>query len=306
MFLHSQLMTKESVYASVRGENLGGPNPLQKIQISSRDSIAVLTSNAIRSQYRDAMNAICVRENLPIRVNRSRVTGELLAVKYVSTTQKFNKKNKNTAATPIHDPELYVDDALMGYLEIETGENERRDSAFRVNVAQSFELMKSEDVLFHQSPSPEHLDEKSVQLFQDECIYSAFHYPISINISQLEGKFSSEMVRVALQAITELGHVGGNSARYVFEMQPINGVISLTNSVGNIPAFKDKNDYMSAVDAIIRGEVLGDILLAGKLFWGMPDVVKETLPSRARVVASVNEAFDIVSKNLTGKGLYGR
>ena len=305
VFMNS--MTKKGIYSGVRGENFGGPNPLQKIQRNEQGDMSVVaTAQACRSAYRDTMEMIVTRDNHEVSVNRERVGGEVLAVKYRNAKSGvvFDKKNKNEQA--IHDAEKFVDDCLLGHLEIETGLYEQRDSVMRVNCAVSISPFNSEDVTFHQSPSPKHLKAKNVQLFQDECIYTAFQFPTAFNPNSITGKFKNEMIRVGLKAINELGHVGGNAARYYYEFKPVNIVIVMTDRcVGDIPDFADENDYMSVVNAINAGRMTGNVILAGPLFDGMPVDVKKSLPKKTvQIMPNTEAALDAVSVALTGEHMY--
>lgn len=302
-------MTKKSIYAGVRGENFGGPNPLQKVLRNELGETSVIaTTQAMRSALRETMDVITKRDKHKVSVNRERVQGELLAVKYRNATPDvmFDKKTKNE--TPIHDSDRFVDDCVLGYLEIETGLYEQRDSVLRINNATSISPFNSDDVTYHQSPTPKHLKDKNVQLYQDECIYTAFQYPLAFNVDSITGKHKNEMIRVLLKSINELGHVGGNQARYYYEFAPVNSIIVMSDRcVGSIPDFIDENDYLSIVNAINSGCIVGNVILAGPLFENIPEDIKSTLPNDSvKIFGNVEDAMDSVSYILTGDVLYGR
>ena len=309
--INIEAMTAKGLSSTCRGENNTNVNPVQKVTINSDgDRAVIISANSIRSTMREVLTSICGRTDATtthgISVNRSRVRGgeSSLAVTY-----------KGTESGKIHDPQQYVDD-LLGYLEIEDGRKEQRDSVFGINGAISLELFKN-DRFMHQSPAPAHLqnkkdkkDNKNQMLFSEEAIYSAFRYHMQINTSALKDITKrSVMLRLFLQCVYELGHVGGNRARYYMEMQPLNVIIRTTDlATSNIPVFTSENDWEGIVDAIIEKRVdASEIIIAGPLFQQIPsDIRADLVKEGTKIYDNVYDAMSHVSKEYCGEGLYAR
>lgn len=297
-------MTRKGLFSCQRGENLTNVNSLQKVTVNPDGTQKVITTaNGIRSTIRETASAIIARECITdVSVNRSRVkNGDTIAVTYKGGTDS------------IHDPQEYLDDALMGYLEIETKKKEQRDSAIRMSNAISISDFYPENTLMHQSPQNTHelaKADKPQQLFSEECIYTAFQYSIDVSMLSLQNITKRDtMLRLFFQTLSELGHVGGNATRYYMEFQPVNAIIRSTNlGCGNIPEFTSDSDYQSVVNAIISGAINPtEVILAGSLFTNMPEDIKSSLEALGvRIYASVTTALDSISTETTGNGLYAR
>lgn len=303
-------VTEENFFSANRGETISNIASLQKLTVDDGGNTKVVaTPEAFLSALRDrTLPSICERANEGMKVNRVRVSSngsdsQILAVMYDGAINA-------TINTLIHDPVKYIDDNL-GYLEIERKKIEMKESVLKLNQIRSVNLFKPSDILMHQAPSPQHLKDKSQQIFHEEVIYSAFAYEFALSLNSLIDNPKRDIVaRHLMQAILEVGHVGGKSNHFYMELQPLNLILRATDKcVGNLPEFTHVTDYQSLLNTITDKTVNPTELYVGGPVFNriMPTEAKQVLiDAGVNIFASAYDAMEAVSVKTFGKGLYGK
>lgn len=230
-YLYGTILTGEGVAANNRGDNIGNTTTLQKVFVKDELHTSI-SGEAIRFalRYRFQLEA-------PDSVNRTFENGKL----------NFKDEDRSYWAP---GKELYIDDALMGFMNAKAAQQENEVEWEDLDEAEEKPKSKSKSkgkVTKHQSPlaisravslrpyrgeisynsvSGEKQKGK-LSLYSAEMHTSEYQYSFGLNLSDVGRK---KYIAQFLAAVIDLPPVAGNHARFAYDFSPASIVLRVTSA----------------------------------------------------------------------------
>lgn len=209
--LFGNLITSRGVAANNRGETEGNRTTLPKVFWGDKLHIAV-SAEAIRWAIRYYW------QMMDIPVNRE----------WKEDEQDIKWKNILNREGNRFDPEAFIDDDVMGYMEVKSGkggEAFKRRGALEVTRAVSLESAEKIEITFNSKSGSKgkkgnqdsDAEKAKTSIYSTETIATRFQYGLAITPQRLV--VPNRLVDV-LHAVTKLANVGGNHARFLFDFSP--------------------------------------------------------------------------------------
>ncbi|MDY7014379.1 MAG: type I-B CRISPR-associated protein Cas7/Cst2/DevR, partial [Cyanobacteriota bacterium] len=213
-------ITARGVAANNRGETEGNRTTLPKVFWGDKLHVSV-SAEAIRWAMRYYW------QMMEIEVNRY----------WIEEEQDFKWILQEEKAKIQFDPNRFIDDDVMGYMDAKPGKGKellKRRGALEVTRAVSLESAEKIEITFNSKSgskgkkgSQDAEAEKSrVSIYSTETITTRFQYGMAITPQCL--KQPARIIDV-LNAATKLANVGGNQARFLFDFSPESAIFRWTH-----------------------------------------------------------------------------
>ena len=218
--LFGNIITARGIAANNRGETEGNRTTLPKVFWGDELHVSV-SAEAIRWAIRYYW------QMMDIPVNRQ----------WIEEDQDIKWKNEADKKTNKYDPEAFIDDDVMGYMEVKSGkgnEPSKRRGALEITRAVSLQSAQKIEITFNsKSGNKGRKDNKDsdaekakTSIYSTESITTRFQYGLAITPQRLVEP--SRVVDV-LHAVTKLANVGGNHARFLFDFSPESAIFRWTH-----------------------------------------------------------------------------
>lgn len=209
--LFGNIITARGIAANNRGETEGNRTTLPKVFWGDELHVSV-SAEAIRWAIRYYW------QMMDIPVNRQ----------WIEKIQEIDWKNKADEKGNKFNPEAFIDDDVMGYMEVKSGkgnEPSKRRGALEITRAVSLQSAQKIEITFNSKSGSKgkkgnkdsDAEKAKTSIYSTETITTRFQYGLAITPQRLEEP--SRVVEV-LHAVTKLANVGGNHARFLFDFSP--------------------------------------------------------------------------------------
>lgn len=218
--LFGNIITARGIAANNRGETEGNRTTLPKVFWGDELHVAV-SAEAIRWAIRYYWQMM----NIP--VNRQ----------WIEEKQDINWKNQSDDKANKYDPETFIDDDVMGYMEVKSGkgnEPAKRRGALEITRAVSLQNAQKIEITFNSKSGSKgkkgnkdsEAETAKTSIYSTETITTRFQYGLAITPQRL--KEPARIVDV-LHAVTKLANVGGNHARFLFDFSAESAIFRWTH-----------------------------------------------------------------------------
>ncbi len=209
--LFGNIITARGVAANNRGETEGNRTTLPKVFWGDKLHVAV-SAEAIRWAIRYYWQMMKMPVNREWKENEQDVKWKDIA------NEKGNK----------FDPEAFIDDDVMGYMDVKPGkgsETFKRRGALEVTRAVSLCSAERIEITFNSKSGSKgkkgnkdlDAEKAKTSIYSTETITTRFQYGLAITPQRL---VVPDRVVDVLHAVTKLANVGGNHARFLFDFSP--------------------------------------------------------------------------------------
>ena len=294
--LHGTVVTAQATFASYGGEKECSRSTIQTLEIN--DSLhSVISGVSIRN---------AMREKLEGEKNRERIND--------------GEKGPEVLYKSIPNPNKFPDDDLCGWLLLCASKEVKAEmekenisikklSPIRVNCGISHSRYNNE-ALLHQSPhtifvtkNGEKIEnDKQASVLHQEALVTVMEYIFSINISDLN--VHDNIYNLLRNGIINIGHVGGNSARYLYSFYPATILLCLTElSTPNYTqyAFSQKEVGIDKIKyLILNGDFDGKkFFIGGDYVYRMDEKERKSLADKGVSLFNLSEqAVEEVCKRI--------
>jgi CRISPR-associated protein Cst2 len=284
--LHINAMTGPGLASNYYGDGAANRQVLQKVTKDGQ-FYPTVGSGAIRAALREML------ADYDVPLNRSRLPTTL-------TNTQISVSFKD-----IPQPDKYADDFIFGYMlalkntsfldealkakKIQIAEYQtKRDSVLQVNTAvalnpYAFDVFLRQSSQVGQAPwvkakkaGASKPDEKenseetgrfNSALFNPEVVYTAFQYPIALDLSEAANNPTwKRWLRTLVVCIAQMNGVGGNHTRSLYNFEPRSVVVRLTRRLApgyDLYGFKEDGTFPSAVEPLAAGHMPGNEFYLG-------------------------------------------
>ncbi|MFY9226888.1 MAG: DevR family CRISPR-associated autoregulator [Blastocatellia bacterium] len=239
-YLYGTILTSEAVAANNRGDNMGNTSTLQKV-FHQDDVHTTVSAEAIRFALRYRFQL----ENEK-KVNRS----------YDPESGKLNFADEKRTYLASENPEMFIDDDIMGFMDAAAAKKEReeededendqpeatakpakgakkqkakgtttkRPSPLAIGRAVSLRPYRGE--ISFNAVSGEKVKGK-LSLYNAEMHTTEYQYSFGLNLKDVKNK---ENISHVIAAIIDPPPVAGNHARFAYDFSPASIVLRVTNA----------------------------------------------------------------------------